>query len=319
MSLPGWCLFVSHLPSDQRTPRMRLWRGLRGLGAASLRDGVYLLPRSAEASRALSEHGRAVEAAGGSAHVLLCEASDESEADRFRGLFDRSEAYADWQRDAAALRSRLVSLSEPEARRGEEALRRALAEIERLDFFPGEARDAAVSEMEGLSKAVNTHFSPDEPSAAEGVVARREPRVFRGRVWATRRRLWVDRVACAWLIRRRIDPGARFVWLESPADCPADAVGFDFDGAEFSHVGERVTFEVLLAAFGLGDDAALARLGALVRCLDTGGAGVPEAPGVLALLAAARVRCVRDDAFLDAASTLLDDLAAAFVAPGGGS
>ena len=59
----------------------------------------------------------------------------------------------------------------------------------------------------------------------------------------------VDRVASAWLIHRFIDARARFIWLAAPADCPVDALGFDFDGATFTHVGERVTFEVLLASF----------------------------------------------------------------------
>src|SRR3546814_8628301 len=69
------------------------------------------------------------------------------------------------------------------------------------------------------------------------------------RTWATRRRPWVDRLACAWLIHRFIDSQARFLWLESPALCPADALGFDFDGATFTHIEARVSFEVLLASF----------------------------------------------------------------------
>jgi hypothetical protein len=74
----------------------------------------------------------------------------------------------------------------------------------------------------------------------------------------------VDRLACAWLIRRFIDPHARILWLASPADCPADAIGFDFDDATFSHVGTRVSFEVLLASFML-EQAGLQRLGQLVH------------------------------------------------------
>ena len=77
---------------------------------------------------------------------------------------------------------------------------------------------------------------------------------FRGRLWATRRRPWVDRLASAWLIRRFIDDEARFLWLAAPETCPATAVGFDFDGAPFSHVGTLVTFEVLVAfCAGRGD------------------------------------------------------------------
>ncbi len=306
-----WSLFVSHLPSGQRTPRMRLWRGLRGLGAAILRDGVYLLPGRGELGEALREHARAVHDAGGSAHVLTCRAGDAAEEGRFRALFDRREAYAGWHEAATALLARLAGLGEGEARREEAALRRALEDIVGTDYFPDGTREAALAAIEEVSASLDARFSPDEPAARAGAVARRARADFQGRTWATRRGLWVDRVASAWLIRERIDPKARFLWLASPADCPADAVGFDFDGAEFSHVGERVTFEVLAAAFGLEDDA-LARLGALVRYLDVGGAPVAEAPGVVALLGAARERCADDDAFLEAASALLDDLLAAF-------
>ena len=123
---------------------------------------------------------------------------------------------------------------------------------------------------------------------------------------------WVDRVASAWLIRRFIDREACFLWLAAPSDCPQDALGFDFDGAAFTHVGERVTFETLLAAFGLEGDAALRRLAALVHQLDIGGDPVPEASGFEAVLAGARERLADDDALLAEMSGTLDSLYAYF-------
>src|SRR5438445_502256 len=116
----------------------------------------------------------------------------------------------------------------------------------------------------------------------------------------------------AWLIRRYIDPLARFLWLDSPADCPADALGFDFDGAAFTHIGERVTFEVLLASFGLEPERGLQRLGAMVHALDVGGAFVPEASGFEAMLAGARQRAVDDDQLLAEIGVVLDALYAHF-------
>jgi hypothetical protein len=125
-------------------------------------------------------------------------------------------------------------------------------------------------------------------------------------LWATRKRLWVDRVASAWLIRRFIDPAARFQWLNKPSDCPRKAIGFDFDGATFTHVGERVTFETLLASFGLEGDLALMRMGAMVHSLDMGGALVPEAMGFEAMLTGARERLADDDSLLAEISVALD-------------
>ena len=131
---------------------------------------------------------------------------------------------------------------------------------------------------------------------------------YQNQLWATRRGLWVDRAASAWLIRRFIDPQARFRWLAKPSDCPRKALGFDFDGAAFTHVGDHVTFEVLMFSFGLDADAALRRMGAMVRSLDVGGEAVAEGAGFEAVLAGARERLDGDDALLDAISGVLDSL-----------
>jgi hypothetical protein len=150
-----------------------------------------------------------------------------------------------------------------------------------------------------------------EPGFTEGEPERLDAGQFQNRLWATRRDLWVDRLASAWLIRRCIDRNARFVWFAEPQDCPPDALGFDFDGARFSHVGRRVTFETLLASFGLEGDAALKRLAALVHTLDVGGTA-PEAAGFEAMLRGLKSRLDDDDDLLAAGGQMLDDLYAAF-------
>jgi hypothetical protein len=158
----------------------------------------------------------------------------------------------------------------------------------------------------------DTVLSPGEPHAAERTIRPLRREDYQARTWATRQRLWVDRVASAWLIRRFIDPKARFLWLASPDACPPDALGFDFDGAAFTHVGERVTFEVLLVSFGLDEDPALLRLGEMVHALDVGGAPVPEAIGFEAVMAGARQRALDDDQLLDEMSRVLDSIYAHF-------
>ena len=154
-------------------------------------------------------------------------------------------------------------------------------------------------------------LSPDEPQAMAGSIARLHPADYQGRTWATRQCPWVDRLASAWLIRRFIDPQARILWLASPADCPADALSFDFDGATFTHVGNRVTFEVLAASFGL-EQQAIARLGLLVHYLDVGGVQPPEAAGIESVLGGLRETLTRDDQLLTAACAIFDGLLASF-------
>src|SRR5438067_1765446 len=89
--------------------------------------------------------------------------------------------------------------------------------------------------LKGLEAAVTRYFSPDEPQPLQAGIRHLERTAYHGKVWATRQRVWVDRVASAWLIRRFIDPDARLLWLQTPQDCPTEAIGFDFDGAAFTH------------------------------------------------------------------------------------
>jgi hypothetical protein len=121
----------------------------------------------------------------------------------------------------------------------------------------------------------------------------------------------VDRLASAWLIRRYIDREARFAWLKSPSECPSDAVGFDFDGAAFTHIGGKITFEVLLASFGL-EAPALKRVGALVHYLDIGGVQPPEASGAERILSGLRAAESDDDKLLQAAIPVFDGLVMGF-------
>jgi hypothetical protein len=137
-------------------------------------------------------------------------------------------------------------------------------------------------------------------------VRRLDPARYRARTWATRKSPWVDRLASAWLIKRFIDKDAKFVWLDRPADCPKRAIGFDFDGAEFTHSGNRVTFEVLAASFGLDQDVALASIGAAVHFLDIGGIPVPDAKGLETVLRGIREQALSDDDTTKQAARIFD-------------
>ena len=147
---------------------------------------------------------------------------------------------------------------------------------------------------------------PDEPHVSAGFVGRLDVAAYQGRVWAPRRGLWFDRAASAWLIRIFIDPQASFRWLAKPSDCSRKEHGFDFEEPTSTHVGEHVTFGVLMLSFGLEGDSALQQLGAMVRSLDMGDDAVAEAADFEAVLADARLRLPDDDALLDAIRGVLD-------------
>jgi hypothetical protein len=105
--------------------------------------------------------------------------------------------------------------------------------------------------------------------------------------WVTRERPKIDRLACPWLIRRFVDPDAEFLYV--PADRVGDvaretgAIPYDVPGVELTHVGERCSFDAVLAKYRL-DDPALARLATIVRAADTDRLDLaPEAAGLLAI------------------------------------
>jgi hypothetical protein len=210
------------------------------------------------------------------------------------------------------LRATLAEIPEAQARRVLQQVRREYETIVAIDYFPGSAQAQSAQALAEVEAAVIRHFSPDEPLPLHAGIRQWERSAYRGKLWATRQRLWVDRVASAWLIQRFIDPEARFLWLTTPQDCPAEAIGFDFDGAAFTHTDHRVTFEVLVASFDLVQDPALARLGMLVHALDVGGVPVPEAAGFEAILTGVRASCTHDDQVLAAMTPVLNALYAAF-------
>lgn len=308
-----WLLFAATLRgNDAGTARVKLWRALRDLGAASLRDGVTLVPWSAVNRERLGEIVTSIDSEEGTAWLFDVSAQTSGLDSRLEALFDRAAMYKDINSALVALSSEIPRLTEAAANRQLRQIARSFASIVEIDFFAGDAQTRVGRKLEKLRASVQRRFSPDEPAPAQGAIARCEIRAFRRQRWATRKRLWVDRAASAWLIRRFIDPDASFLWLEKPSDCPPEVHGFDFDGATFTHVGDLVTFEVLLASFGLDNDAALARLAALVHLLDVGGPSVAEAPGFEAVLSGLRESTPDDDALLAGVSPVLDALYAHF-------
>lgn len=303
-----WITLVTSLPTENATARMRAWRALKASGAAVLRDGVYLVPDREACRTTFNTVSADVLSSGGSALVMEIKRPDGTD---FESLFDRAADYASLLGEIASARDAITPEAASDAVKQARKLRKAFTGISETDFFPGEARrqaDAALSELES---AATRALSPDEPHAVASDIPSLNLADYQGRTWATRRRPWVDRLASSWLIRRHIDPEARILWLEKPADCPADALGFDFDGAAFTHVGGRVTFEVLAASFGI-TTTALDRLAAVVHFLDVGGIQPAEAGGIESVLAGLRETIPNDDRLLETAGAVFDGLLATF-------
>jgi hypothetical protein len=305
----NWIILIMSLPTENATIRMRVWRAVKASGAAVLRDGVYLLPERESCRLSFDAIVANVQSGGGTTNLMRVESLDGSE---FSGLFDRHEAYATLLAEIDNIGDALtISNDAQDVLKQLRKLRKTFAALVEIDYFPGETQKQTETALLELEIRANRVLSPDEPHAVDAAMPNLSVSDYHSRLWATRQRPWVDRLASAWLIRRFIDPQARFIWLASIAECPADALGFDFDGATFSHTGYRVTFEVLLASFAL-DYPGLKRLEALVHYLDVGGIQPPEAAGVETVLAGLRDTISDDDQLLTTAGTVFDSLLVAF-------
>lgn len=307
-----WLSLVTSLPTEDPAARMRIVRMLDSLGAAMMREGVYLLPDAAASRQGLEHLSDYIVKNGGSAHVLQVSALSDAQQQSLQVLFDRSARYGELIKVIESLKVG-YGMADPSAlSRVLHKQRREFEAISALDFFPSEAREQAAAALSQAEAQVKRLMFPTQAqgSPASGQGAAGES--FLRRTWATRHPLWADRLACAWLVRRFIDAEATVLWLDKTQPCPPEAVGFAFDGARFGNSQTRVTFEEMLVHFTLDRNAALAKIGAIVRYLEVRDAPVPEAAGVQTLLQGAQRRSNSNGELLAEAEKTFDLLYEAY-------
>lgn len=314
--MPAFRALLTSLPTGNSTLRMRVWRTLKSTGCAVLRDGVYLLPPDAPRATTLAGLESEIQAAGGFAMTVEMNIGAGAQLEHVRKLFDRGIEYGALINRIGAAKLSLQRLGKRKADTLVRRLQRSFEETAAIDFYPGQAHLQAREAVSALGREAQRLFLEGEPRSSRAGVRRLDPAKYRGRTWATRKNLWVDRLASVWLIRTFVDKKARFVWIDRPRDRPRGAVGFDFDGAEFTHAGSRVTFEVLLTSFGLDGDAALAAIGRAVHFLDIGGVPVAEANGLETILRGIKAGARDDDELAREAGKVFDFLYSAYAAKG---
>jgi hypothetical protein len=304
MPATTWYLMIHRLPVRPLYFRARVRRLLAEAGAVPLKKAVYALPMSAQGLERLTRIADEVRSGGGEAFV--CEARFTGDRDA-AALMEtiRKERSADYRRilrDAQALRQ----AARAAGRRPREGLkanldriRARLEHVRSIDPSPDdrEAR-AAIESIERL-------LHPPRESRAAGALSS-----LVGRTWVTRRGLHVDRLACAWVVRRFIDPGARFRFTD-PGDLHAgpDELTFDTPEGRFSHREGRCSVETLLIEAGIADDA-VRRIAEIVHDLDLKDDRFrhPETAGIERLIAGIVQGHDDDRARLDRGLALFDDL-----------
>jgi hypothetical protein len=279
-----------------------------------LKQAVYVLPDSSNAREDLEWLKAEIVASGGEASILEANLLDSTADDELVEAFKRAR-----QDDYIALASDLEAALKnaertrrprgqraPALRRLSENFRQRLTAIETVDFFASAGRDRAISLIERLH---NVGTPPPKSSSGEGSA----PTEYRNKLWVTRPRPGVDRMASAWLIRRFIDPQARFAFAVDRAAVPSDALPFDMFGVEFTHHGDDCTFETLCKVFTLRDDA-VTRVGELVHDIDLKDAkfGAAEASTIGAMIDGLQLTHVDDHDLLDHGMAMFESLYRSF-------
>ncbi|MBI5252195.1 MAG: chromate resistance protein [Desulfomonile tiedjei] len=311
-----WLLLIHQIPPKPGYLRVKIWRRLQGLGAVAIKNSVYVIPRSDQTLEDFQWVLREIVQAGAEASICAASFVEGLTDEHVEALF-RTARDADYGQIAeeakAVFNSAPPSASMTEEDRSElEAaltrLKKRFSVVSKVDFFGAPGGESASTLLEKLEfslaqarrRSDKEHKEPDTSDLTQ----------FQGRTWVTRKGVYVDRIACAWLIRRFIDRDGSFRFVSERGHRPKTAeLRFDMFEGEFTHEGDLCSFEVLLRRFAL-QDKALLEIGRIVHDLDLKDAkfSKAETAGVSALLDGMVASCKADDARLDRGSALFDDL-----------
>ena len=317
-----WLLLIHQLPAKPAYARVKVWRRLQALGAVTVKNAVYALPCNEETQEDFAWLAREIRELGGEAVVSEAQLIDGLNDEELRGLFTaaRTEDYRRLAEEAASVERRLAG----EAANGELSdiaghvarLRRQVGEVAAIDFFDSDGRETVektLARLESRLQEGSDTAMPQQPQSSASALG--------GKLWVTREHVQIDRIASAWLVRRFIDPVARFKFVPGRAYQPRSGeVRFDMFEGEYTHEGDRCTFEVLLQRAGL-DDPALAAIGEIIHDVDLkdGKYGRDETAGIRTVMAGIAAAHRDDEQRITRGSAVLDDLYEYFKSQLGGS
>ena len=243
-----WLLLLLRLPATHKAERVAIWRKLKKSGAIQIQTSTYILPDEPARYELFQWLTQEIRSAGGDATLVRAREIEGLPNEKLIELFNtaRAKDYATLREALRrALSHRRKTRSSPAVGDNLDRVRKQFREIRQTDFFNcPRAQDVEML----LRKMEGTQLG-------EASVSKVATRDYRSRTWVTRPRPEIDRVGSGWLIRKFIDPKAKFIFAKRvPAN--GRAVSFDMLDAEFSHHGEDCTFETLLKRFRIQDKAA---------------------------------------------------------------
>jgi len=307
-----WLLLIHQLPTKPAYARVKIWRRLKGLGAVTVKNSVYALPSNVETREDFAWLIKEIAELGGEGFVCEATLVDGLDDGEVRALFGaaRDEDYAEVATAARELAARCSSSSRAELAGPVARLRKQLDEIIAIDFFGADGREPTEGLVSGLQAELQREEEAMSADDSEGLPTGK----LQDRVWVTRQGVQIDRIASAWLIRRFIDRRARFKFVPGTGyvALPGE-LRFDMFEGEFTHRGDRCTFEVLLEEAAL-DDPALAAIGEIIHDIDLkdGKYGREEAAGIRILIAGIASSHNDDSQRLERGAAVFDDLYRSF-------
>jgi hypothetical protein len=307
-----WMLLIHQIPPTPAYLRVKIGRHLARIGAVAIKNSVYALPRNDETQEDFQWVLREIVKGGGDASLVEARFVEGLSDVQITTLF-QLQREADWRdlaTDARTLAAAFPKRGPPaKDRRAEFArqlgrLRQRATELAAIDFFGAPGHEVVEGLLAGMEARMTTveGAAPSQPKL--------DTANHRRRTWVTRTGIKVDRMASAWLIRKFIDPEARFKFVPAKGYTPEKGeLRFDMFEAEFTHEGDLCTFEVLVQRFGL-DDPALRAIAEIVHDIDVKDAkyGREEAPGIGQLVAGIAAAHPDDEARLARGTALFDDL-----------
>lgn len=306
----GWLLFFYSVPSRPVANRMKIWRRLTQAGALLFRGAVYILPYNDEHYEFYQWLTEEVNGMGGEAAFVQVERVEGIEDKEIIELFNRQKEkdYLRIEKGIEEIDRRLQNIKKGGQTFVSKKLLDQFDKIEKdfettlkTDFFSSKAsaviKKSITKIKEELERLENIQ-SVSKPIS----LPHRDTKDYRGKIWVTRSRPFVDRMASAWLIKRFIDPEATFKFIKQDkmVSRERDFIGFDISGGEFSHLGDMCTFEILMKSFKLSDKR-LKKIASIVHEIDIKDekAKVPESKGIELLLTAIRKTSKSDEEALN--------------------
>jgi hypothetical protein len=305
-----WWLLIHQIPPKPPYLRTKIANRLSRLGAVPVKNSVYVLPATEPALEDLQWVRREVVAGGGEAFVCEARFVDGLTETETEALF-RTARDADYHELAEELRPTLTAIKRrkklDDSKRAEvmpvlDRARKRFDEITAIDFFSASGREVVAGLLGELGSRIRGSSGPASDTL--------ELADYRRRTWVTRQNIHVDRIACSWLIRRFIDPEARFRFVAGKMYEPRNGeLRFDMFDAEFTHDGDKCSFEVLIERFGLRDPG-LRAIAEIVHDIDLkdGKFGRPDADGVARVITALAASAKDDDDRVARGSALFEDL-----------